>query len=321
MSKLPEPGDPRAFYVLDLHAFVWRNVTGARQRAPDTFARWLGRLMATQKVAADQIVAADDSKGESFRHAILREAGKVDGEGYKGDRKRVDPLLFAIYERARAQIAETLGDVGVAVYRAPGFEADDVIATIADRQAGVGQVKCAACGWESQLDDYFDAVDFTNGAPCPRCNRTPHHRGFAPRSVVIVGGDRDLLALVGPRAGGGAVTVYDGYRRVYANDEDVRRKMEVAAAQIADFWALVGGKNNVPGVRGIGPEGAKKLLACGALDDLLRRVEGARAATELDALGAPPKLLACLIAGADDARLSRRLTELRTNAPIVRDPG
>lgn len=303
MSKLPEPGDARAFYVLDLHAFVWRNVTGARQRAPDTFARWLGRLMQAQKIEPDQIVAADDSKGETFRHAILREAGKLGGAGYKGDRKQVDPGLYAIYERSRASIAEMLGDVGIAIFRAPKFEADDVIATITEL-AVQGR-------WSAFGED----------------------RAITPRAVVIVGGDRDLLALVGPRGLVGSVTVYDGYRRIYATVEDVKRYMGVPPSQIADFWALVGGKNNVPGVRGIGPAAAKEILERRSLAETLRLLAVADAqglpegefGAEHAMLGmhvpAIAKILARLRAGADDARLSRRLTELRADASIVRDPG
>ncbi len=324
-SHLPESGDPRAFYVLDLHAFVWRHVTGARQRAPDAFAGWLGRLMREQGLSTESVVAADDSKGETFRHVILREAGKLDGDAYKGDRKQVDPGLYAIYERSRALIAEMLSDVGIAVYRAPGFEADDVIATIAYRTAGIEEMVCAACRWQPGLDDYFDAVDFVNGSVCPACEQPAPAKRCGGKRVVVVGGDRDLLALVGPRDSGGSVTVYDGYRRVYADDADVRRKMGVGPAQIVDFWALVGGKNNVPGVKLIGPEAAKLILlqrtlaeALAAIEDVDREPRAENDKAKI--LGLPVKMIAKLRVGASDARLSRRLTELRMDAPIVRDP-
>lgn len=76
---------------------------------------------------ADYVVACCDT-GRSFRWDIAEEyrAMLPDYAGYKGHRADKDPAMMAALDRV---IAEIEAD-GVPIFRAPGFEADDVIATL-----------------------------------------------------------------------------------------------------------------------------------------------------------------------------------------------
>ena len=93
--------------------------------------------------------------------------------------------------------------------------------------------------------------------------------------VILATNDKDLFQLVDDR-----VKVYSTNKADLANptdnfillgEEKVRAKWEVAPRQIGDVLALVGDSaDNIPGVPGLGPKGAAKLLAeHGSLDALL----------------------------------------------------
>ena len=93
--------------------------------------------------------------------------------------------------------------------------------------------------------------------------------------VVLATNDKDLFQLVGER-----VKVYSTNKTDLANPTDtfallgaekVRAKWDVAPEQIGDVLALVGDSvDNIPGVPGLGPKGAAKLLAdYGSLDAIL----------------------------------------------------
>ena len=93
--------------------------------------------------------------------------------------------------------------------------------------------------------------------------------------VVLATNDKDLFQLVGDR-----VKVYSTNKADLANPADgfallgaekVREKWDVAPQQIGDVLALVGDSaDNIPGVPGLGPKGAAKLLAeHGSLDAIL----------------------------------------------------
>ncbi|MCB0384809.1 MAG: DNA polymerase I, partial [Bdellovibrionales bacterium] len=75
--------------------------------------------------------------------------------------------------------------------------------------------------------------------------------------VIIVSGDKDFAQLVGP-----FVTMYDTMKNVRYDEQGVVDKWGVSPEQIIDYLALVGdSSDNIPGVKGVGPKGAQKLLA------------------------------------------------------------
>ena len=80
-------------------------------------------------------------------------------------------------------------------------------------------------------------------------------------------------------------------------------------AQVVDYLALVGDScDNVPGVKGVGEKGAQKLLAeYGDLDTILARAGDVTAKRTREAL----------LAGADNARLSRELVTIKRDVPVA----
>lgn len=122
---------------------------------------------------------------------------------------------------------------------------------------------------------------------------------------VVVTGDKDLLQLVGP-----SVSALrpprkgeKEYRLIGA--KEVEEELGVRADQIGDYLALVGdSSDNIPGVPGIGPKGALKLLRTyGTLDAIYEH---------LDEL--PETLAKKLRESRNSAYLSRALVQLRTDA-------
>ncbi|MCB2189119.1 MAG: DNA polymerase I [Deltaproteobacteria bacterium] len=134
--------------------------------------------------------------------------------------------------------------------------------------------------------------------------RLAREQGF---QVILVSGDKDLLQLVGP-----GVTLWDTMKEVRLGPAEVREKLGVTPEQAIDLQALSGDStDNVPGVPGVGPKTAAKLLnEYGSLDAVLE------AAPEMK----KSKLRDNLLAHRDQALLSRRLVALATDAPLTFEP-
>ena len=75
--------------------------------------------------------------------------------------------------------------------------------------------------------------------------------------VKVVSHDKDLYQLIDDDK----VVLYDPMKKIEINEEKCLEKFGVPPSQIVDYLALVGDtSDNIPGVRGIGPKGASKLL-------------------------------------------------------------
>ena len=124
--------------------------------------------------------------------------------------------------------------------------------------------------------------------------------------VTIVSTDKDMVQLVrGDAPGHGSVRVLSKHTTL--GPADVEALFGVGPELLADLLALEGDTSDaIPGVRGIGGKKARKLLAeHGSLEHLLDRwmlVQGADAYRLRD--------------GADDARMSRVLVGLRSDADV-----
>lgn len=120
--------------------------------------------------------------------------------------------------------------------------------------------------------------------------------------VIIVSGDKDLLQLVSER-----ITVWDPMRDVFMDPAGVRKKYNIPPGQLLDFFALVGdSSDNVPGVAGIGPKTAEKLInQYGSLEGLYQNIETV----------SQVKLREKLAAEREKAFLSRRLIALQEDLP------
>ncbi len=236
----------RAFYALPALTTSRGEPTGA----VFGFARMLLRLLREEEPS--HVAVAFDRAGPTFRHA--------DFADYKAHRPEAPAALVPQF----ALVRELVEAYGLPIYDAEGFEADDVIGTLAR------QGEAAGC------------------------------------QVLIVTGDRDALQLVGPK-----VTVLLTRRGIQEMDrfdeERVREELGLTPAQVVDWKGLAGdASDNIPGVPGIGPKTAQKLLArYGTLDAILAHV---------DEIGG--KTGQALREHAETARLSRTLATIRTDVPV-----
>ena len=130
-------------------------------------------------------------------------------------------------------------------------------------------------------------------------------RGWA---VTIVSSDKDLMQLIGPDGAGGKIDMLDTMKNIRIDTPEVVEKFGVEPALVGDVLALMGDSaDNVPGIRGIGPKTATKLIQeFGDLEATLA------AAPDMK----PSKMRDSLIEQADMARLSRRLVQLKEDCPL-----
>ncbi|HEU0066085.1 MAG TPA: DNA polymerase I [Sphingomonas sp.] len=118
-------------------------------------------------------------------------------------------------------------------------------------------------------------------------------------SVTIVSSDKDLMQLMTDPS----VDMYDTMNNRRLGPDHVREKFGVGPDRLGDVLALMGDSvDNVPGVTGVGPKTASKLiLEHGDLEGVLAAAPTMK----------PGKLRDNLIAQADNARLSKVLVALK----------
>ena len=127
--------------------------------------------------------------------------------------------------------------------------------------------------------------------------------------VTIVSSDKDLMQLVGKCAiGGGCIDMLDTMKNQRIDIPEVVEKFGVLPEKVGDVLALMGDSvDNVPGVFGVGPKTATKLIQdYGDLESALA------AAPEMK----KSKLQERLIEQADQARLSKVLVTLKEDCAL-----
>ena len=223
------------------------------------------------------LVVAFDTAEPTFRHEA--------DAAYKAHRDEAPEHFFADLTNLQQILQQSL-DIPLAM--APGYEADDVLGTLANRAANAG--------WRVRIlsgdRDLFQLVD--------------DQRDIA---VLYMGG--------GPyaKASGPAEMRRDG----------VIAKLGVTPEEVVDLKALTGDtSDNIPGVKGVGPKTAITLLAAHtdldgiytALDEL--QAAGPKAKDPKGALKGA--LIDKLASGKDDAYRSRHLAEILIDIPLPTDP-
>jgi DNA polymerase-1 len=246
------------FYVLDGPGWLYRAYhalpplsTSRGQPAQAVFgmSTMLWKLLREEQ--PDWMAVAWDPPGPTFREerfAAYKETRPAMPEDLRGQ----IPLVRALLEALRLPVIEV-----------PGFEADDVLATLVERLRA------------------------------------------EPVEVVLVTGDKDMLQLVGPR-----VRVLSpgprGDRQVF-DEAAVREKWGVDPRQIPDLLALTGDTvDNIPGVPGVGPRTAARLIAqFGSVERLYENLTLV-----------PGKLREALAAHRKQVLLSRELVTASTRVPL-----
>jgi DNA polymerase-1 len=132
--------------------------------------------------------------------------------------------------------------------------------------------------------------------------------------VTIVSSDKDLMQLVGKcgepvdGAEGGCVDMLDTMKNQRIDIPEVIEKFGVPPEKVGDVLALMGDSvDNVPGIYGIGPKTASKLI-----QDNGSLVAALDSAAEMK----PSKLKDRLIEGRAMALLSRELVQLKEDCPL-----
>ncbi len=192
-------------------------------------------LKLVQDLQPTHVAVCFDRKEPTFRHEEF--------EAYQAHRPEMDKDLSVQFEKAR----DVISAFGIPIYDKAGFEADDVIGTLA-----------------------FQAVV----SRAEKRGRKTRKSAEEIDEVVIVTGDRDILQLVTDK-----IKVYLPIRGLseaqLMGKKEVVEKLGVKPNQVDDFKALVGDpSDNYKGVPGIGPKTAIKLLnKYNSIDNVYRHLD------------------------------------------------
>lgn len=122
-------------------------------------------------------------------------------------------------------------------------------------------------------------------------------------SINIVSGDKDLLQLVDDK-----ICMIDTMKNTKYCTEDVVKKFGVLPQQVKDYLAIAGdASDNIPGIKGIGPKGATKLLnEFTNIDGIYKNIDSIK----------NPKLKNTLLDNKESAYLSLKLVELKYDLEV-----
>jgi len=231
-----QPHEP-TLYLLDGHALIYRaffamisrpltTSSGENTSAPFGLARFLIRLMEDHH--PDYVGLVLDA-GDSYRTEVFPD--------YKATREKMPDEMAASLPRVR-DIVEAFR---VPVIEVDGWEADDVIGTLA-RQAAAQGVRTVIVSGDK---DFYQLID-------------------------------EMTHLLNPGRGGPA-----GVDEERVTPENASERLGVAPEHVTDYLALIGdSSDNVPGVKGIGKKTAPGLIETyGGLEQILAHageIEGKR---------------------------------------------
>ncbi|MBE9531675.1 MAG: DNA polymerase I, partial [Proteobacteria bacterium] len=233
----------RAFHAIP----EFSNSSGVPTNAVYGFTRTLKKLIKEYK--PDYMAVAFDVRGKTVRHEKF--------DDYKATRKPMpDSLIPQV-----PYIKKMVKAFNIAAIEHEGFEADDVIATLAKNAAA----------------------------------KDVH--------VRIVSGDKDLFQLIDERT-----TILDYTKDKEYGPGDVEGKFGIGADGIRDMLSLSGdSSDNIPGVPGVGPKTAVKLLKeFGSFDEVFKNVDKVKG----------KKLKENLTEFKEQAELSRELVTLHMDLPL-----
>lgn len=227
------PTSPRLFLV-DGYALIYRAFFAlisrplTTSRGENTSAAWgvvnfLQRLIDTHK---PEYVAWVHDSGLSFRHEQY--------PAYKATREKLGEELQADFDRGMERIEELLAAFNVRVLALEGYEADDVIGTLARQGVDAGVNVVIVSGDK----DFYQLV-------------------------------RPGVWLLNPGRGGPA-----SVEEQWVGMENASERLGVPPHHVTDYLAMIGdSSDNVPGVKGIGDKTASELVATyGSLENILEHV-------------------------------------------------
>lgn len=237
------------------------------------FASMLLRIF--DELHPEYLAVSFDTAAPNFRHQEFI--------GYKANRPRMDFELAGQIER----VHELVRAFNIPILEIDGYEADDVIGTIAKR------------------------VEENRG--------NKDNKENLGIETIIVTGDKDLMQVVDEN-----IKLYMPTRglsegQIVGRDKVVE-KMGVPPEQIVDYKGLVGDpSDNYPGVPGIGPKTAVELLKkFGNIENLYKKLSGGiEEQEESEGQGILTETIVRKLAeGAESAVLSKKLATILTDAPV-----
>ncbi|MEZ4585859.1 MAG: DNA polymerase I [Gemmatimonadales bacterium] len=270
---------PRLF-LIDGHALIYRAFFALisrplrTSRGENTSAAWgvVNFLLRLRERYHPDYVAWVLDAGDSHRRAIYPE--------YKSTREKLDAELQQDFDLALEQVRALLEAFRIPVVTVPGFEADDVIGTLAAREAAADLQVVIVSGDK----DFYQLI-------------------------------RPGVALLNPGRGGPA-----GVDEQWVDESNAAERLGVPPRQVIDFLSLVGdSSDNVPGVRGVGEKTATKLLeAYDDLDAILAHaaeVSGKRAREALLAEADNARLSKTLVTIRTDVPVDFELDAAKVREP------
>jgi DNA polymerase-1 len=271
---------PEVLFLVDGYALIYRAFYAmiarplTTSRGENTSAAWgvtnfLIRLLLEHR--PDYIGWVHD-RGVSFREARY--------PAYKATREKLDEQLQQDFDRSVERIEEILAAFRVSVLGVEGYEADDVIGTLATAATARGLRVVIVSGDK----DFYQLIG-------------------------------PGVALLNPGRGGpGAVEEH------WVEERNANDRFGVPPGRVVDFLALVGdSSDNVPGVRGVGEKTALELLTqFGDLDGVLARaaeIPGKRAREAVLQHAEVARLSRELVTIQRDVPIALELDRLRAQPP------
>lgn len=247
----------KKIYLVDVSSLFFRafyairpltSTQGVPVNAVYGFISMITKLI--KEKSPEYILFCYDRKEPSFRKDLY--------DDYKANRTEM-PTDLQVQMPYLKKVADLFG---IADLEVPGFEADDLIGTVAQ--------KASAQGYQ----------------------------------VFIVSGDKDFSQLVNEN-----IFIYDTMKEFIYTAAAVKEKHGVHPEQFIDFLAITGDtSDHIPGVAGVGPKGAQKLIEqFGTLESIYENID------KVTPQGVKEKL----IHSKDNAFLSKKLVTIVTDVPLA----
>ncbi|MDP1710107.1 MAG: 5'-3' exonuclease H3TH domain-containing protein [bacterium] len=254
-------------------------------------------LNVIQNLKPTHLAVCFDEKEKTFRHIEFPE--------YQSQRPPTHDDLSSQFGKAR----DFLKASNIPIYSKSGFEADDVIGTIATKAANMEDRGVKPERKNENRSMKFDRTSEFNNQSSFQSSDIKHQTSF--NEIVIITGDRDILQLVDDKKNIKLFMPVGGLSngKIYGEAETIER-MGVPPSQIVDLKALTGdSSDNYFGVRGIGPKTAINLLQCYVT---LKQIY-----KNLDKIS--EKVREKLIKGEKDAQMSYKLATIVKDVPVKID--
>nr|ABE10928.1 DNA polymerase I [uncultured Prochlorococcus marinus clone ASNC3046] len=229
-----------------------------------------------KNISPEGVCITFDTEKPTFRHEL--------DPNYKANRDVAPDVFFQDIEQLEIILEESLN---LPIFKSPGFEADDLLGTIANDASSKGWCVNILSGDR----DLFQLVDDQKDI-----------------YVLYMGG--------GPYAKSGNPTLM--------NENGVKEKLGVAPERVVDLKALTGdNSDNIPGIKGVGPKTAINLLKENdTLDGIYQALDKIQQNNDKKYKGfIKGSVIEKLRNDKHNAFLSRDLAKINTEVPLILSNG